>query len=83
MDTKGKKPFRSPPAETRWLRVSRVAVETDYSVRTVKRWIEEGRVDAIQMHPNGEWRISRDSLDAYLASLRNRCFAPGDEAVPS
>jgi hypothetical protein len=44
----------------------------------VKRWIEEGKVVAIQMHPNGEWRISRESLDAYLDSLRSRC-SPRDD----
>lgn len=63
----------TPP---KWLKASRVAAELDVSVPTVKRLIAEGKVEALRLTPNGEWRISRASLDGYLASLRSRCFAP-------
>jgi excisionase family DNA binding protein len=61
-----------------WLKASRVAAELDVSVRTVKTWIAQGKVEAIRLTPNGEWRISRASLDAWLESLRSRC-SPRDD----
>lgn len=53
----------------------------DCSVRTVKQWITDGKVVAIQTSPTGEWRIQRASLDAWLDSLRSRCSdaPPGDQ----
>ena len=54
----------------------------DCSVRTVKQWIAEGKVIAVQTTPNGEWRINRASLDAWLESLRSRC-SPRDVAPPT
>ena len=54
-------------------------MELDVSVRTVKRWIADGKVDAVRLTPQGEWRISRASLDEWLESLRSRC-SPRDDA---
>jgi hypothetical protein len=45
----------------------------------VKRWIADGKVEAIRLTPDGEWRISRASLDAYLDSLRSRCSPATDD----
>jgi excisionase family DNA binding protein len=66
------------------MKASRVALEMDCSVRTVKQWIADGKVIAVQTTPNGEWRINRASLEAWLESLRSRCSPrddDGDDAV--
>jgi hypothetical protein len=68
-------------AEVKWLKASRVAAEMDVSFPTVKTWIAEGKLDAIRLSPNGEWRISRESLTTWQDSLRNRCSPRDDDAV--
>jgi excisionase family DNA binding protein len=84
MDTD--KPRRTPSGATpaTWVKAGRIAAELDVSVRTVKRWIADGKVDAIRLTPQGEWRINRPSLDAWLETLRSRCSPrddDGDDAV--
>jgi excisionase family DNA binding protein len=56
-----------------WIKANRVAAEMDCSVRTVKRWIEEGKIEAVRLTPQGEWRINRASLERWVETLRSRC----------
>lgn len=44
------------------LRAFEVAEYFDVTERTVRLWIENGHLDAIQT-PRGQWRITRESVD--------------------
>ena len=42
------------------------------SRQTVVRMIEEGLIDGYQLRPGGHWRVDKDSVTRYLASLKRK-----------
>lgn len=62
------------------LHVRRVAQLLDVTRKRVYALIQEGRLEAVRLGPH-QTRVTRDSLDAYVAALRrearaNRPIAP-------
>jgi len=64
-----------------YLTVPEVAREMRYSERTVRNWINEGRLPAIQ--PNGrEYRVARKHLDALKTRVGAAAQPAPAESTP-
>lgn len=53
------------------LRVSDVANYYGVTIRTVYLWVEHGHLDTVRT-PMGQWRITRESLDACRFADRGK-----------
>ena len=53
-----------------YLRPGEAAARLGISVATLRRWVEQGRVDAIRLPTTGERRISRETIDRLVAKMR-------------
>jgi len=42
------------------------------SRKTVVRMLEEGLIEGYRLRPNGHWRVDRESVIRYLASLKRK-----------
>ena len=49
-----------------WLKVTDVAKELSVHPETIKRWIRAGRLVAVKMNANGNWRISDEELRRFI-----------------
>jgi excisionase family DNA binding protein len=58
-----------------YLRVCQVAEELDVSTRTILRWIDAGRLDAVRL-PGGRLRIAQSAWSAFLAHHATTNGAP-------
>lgn len=61
------------PANATYLRVAEVAALLRLDVKTVRRWIVEGRLPATR--PGRDWRIARADLRAFLLARGERVIA--------
>jgi excisionase family DNA binding protein len=55
--------------KSKYLKLSTVARDLDYTTRTIRRWIFEEKIPAIKI--NGSWRIPADWLYEYVETLKN------------
>jgi excisionase family DNA binding protein len=50
--------------------VDEVAIRLDVSIKTIRRYIYSGKIAANKI--GGQWRISEDSIEAYLDSISSK-----------
>ena len=55
-----------------WLKVMDAAKELSVHRETIKRWIKDGKLAAVKTSDNGNWRISREELDRFMAERAAR-----------
>jgi len=61
------------------LTIKEAAYALDLSARTVRRWIDEGRLEAVHVGPTNRVRVGRDVVEA---AMRPRRFDE-DEVAPA
>jgi excisionase family DNA binding protein len=55
--------------QAKYLKISTVARDLDYTTRTIRRWIDEEKIPAINL--NGTWRIPAEWLYDFVENLKN------------
>lgn len=73
-------PVEPTPAPPEMLTTSQAATALNIHPKTVRRWIDEGRMAAVQL-PSGHWRIARTEVDRLLG--RSQDPPPADEDPPA
>jgi hypothetical protein len=74
-------PGDTPPADGRYLSTPEFAKARGVNLRTVKRWIEKGRIMGAEQDPDtGRWRIPADA--AIRLDLARPAPAPAPAPVP-
>ncbi len=53
-----------------YLTVNQVAERLKVTPLTVRRWLNNGELDGIQLGDRAGWRITEAALDAFLAARR-------------
>jgi excisionase family DNA binding protein len=72
-----------PSQTTSFLSADQVAALLDLSPRTVRRWIEDGRLQAIRTSTRrGRYRIPREALADFLERARATCAEDAALAGP-
>jgi excisionase family DNA binding protein len=63
------------------LSTAQTARELGVSLSTVRRWADQGHLEAIRT-PGGQRRFSRDAIDSFLTSLHQGPPAPPAPPAP-
>jgi len=59
----------------RWLRMSEACAHARMSRNTMTRFLREGLFSGQQINDRGDWRIDRESIDAYYGQGDQKALA--------
>lgn len=61
--------------ESRWLKMCEACAHAKMSRNTLARYLQQGLFSGQQINGRGDWRIDRESIDAYFGQSEQKALA--------